>query len=144
MQNVTINISQNLFVIGFDGGYSCLGFDVVQRRIDVVSKWLSDNGVKINAAQYDHGTLGQYAAYADIMKRGAEFNAKTGKRCDAYLIPEFIGKEGRRVECTMDGERVRFRIGKSTGWIPTHLAIKARSSGGFAISRSDVTSIKFI
>ena len=142
---ITINKEQGLFGIKSNDGYSCLGFDVAQRRINAVSAWLAENGSSLRHASYEHGTLEQYAAYQAAMSQGADFAAKTGKRCNADLVPAFIGREGERVECTMYGERVRFYIGKSTGWYPSHLEIKRRnSSGGGSVCASSVSNVRFL
>lgn len=142
---ITINKEQGLFVIACGSGYSGLGFDVAQRKINAVSDWLAANGSYLQHEAYERGSLEQYAAYQAAMRQGAEFAAKTGKRCNADLVPAFIGREGECVECTLYGERVRFYIGKSTGWYPSHLELKRRnSSGGCSIYASDVSDIRFL
>lgn len=58
-------------------------------------------------------------------------------RSDASLSPQLMGLEGWRVEVVTDyGERRRFIVGKSTGWIPCHLEISRRSAfGGMAAEK---------
>ncbi|MCC6818584.1 MAG: hypothetical protein IT245_06825 [Bacteroidia bacterium] len=70
----------------------------------------------------------------------------TGKRYDFELHPKLIGLEGKRIECIMYGEKTRFIVGKSTGFIPIHLEIKTRrSSGGGGISYdTDITNIQIL
>lgn len=54
------------------------------------------------------------------------------------LQPQLLGLEGWRVEVvTLEGEKRRFYVGKSTGWRPCHLEIHNRRSmgGGPADSR---------
>jgi hypothetical protein len=53
------------------------------------------------------------------------------------LSPQLSGLEGRRVEVvTMQGEKKRFIVGRSTGWRPVHLEVPRRdSTGGPAASR---------
>ena len=54
-------------------------------------------------------------------------------RSDAGLSPQLKGLEGCRVEVvTLDGEKRRFWVGRTTGWIPCHLEIhNRRSLGGY-------------
>lgn len=76
------------------------------------------------------------ATYPDQRKRVAS---------DDNLCPELIGLEGCRVEATCYGERVRFQVGKSTGWKPCHLRLHNRaSSGGEAISPGTLSDVKVI
>lgn len=58
-------------------------------------------------------------------------------RDNSHLSPQLIGLEGYRVEAIDDyGERRRFYVGKSTGWIPIHLEVKTRRSlGGMGASK---------
>lgn len=54
------------------------------------------------------------------------------------LSPQLTGLEGWRVEVeTTYGERKRFIVGRSTGWIPCHIELKLRtSSGGFGADKT--------
>lgn len=60
----------------------------------------------------------------------------------ARLVPYI----GARVECTRYGERVRFWVGRSTGWKPWLLAVhNTRSHGGDAINpNEELGEIKLI
>lgn len=53
------------------------------------------------------------------------------------LTKQLIGLEGKCVEVvTTYGEKRRFNVGKSTGWIPCHLELHNKSSrSGFAAER---------
>jgi hypothetical protein len=57
-----------------------------------------------------------------------------------------IGLEGRRVEVVeADGQRRRFKVGKSTGWIPCHIELaNERSSGGMAVMGEPFKSVRVI
>jgi hypothetical protein len=48
------------------------------------------------------------------------------------LTKQLIGLEGKRVEAiTLYGEKLRFWVGKSTGWKPIHLEVlRSNSIGG--------------
>ena len=66
--------------------------------------------------------------------------------CDVELTPALIGLEGKRVEVTApDGSRQRFRVGRSTGTIPCHIALhNAVSSGGPAIMWEDGSTVRVV
>lgn len=150
----SINTERGLYVIACGDGFTSLGFDYAHKRACDVALWLRSKAMPLSSyAQaarallpldpklYDTGpkpgTAEHYAAYRALMDAGREFNRVTGERCPAQLVPALIGKEGRRVECTHYGERVRFYVGKSTGWLPCHLMIKTRRcSGGESIVNS--------
>ena len=125
---VSINKEQRLYVIpGSCGGFSCLGFDVVECKIAGVLKFM-ELEPEIRPARV--GTLARYHQYALAMKHGAVYAGETGKRCEMDLEPQLIGLEGKRVEVTHNGEKRRFIVGKSTGWMPCHLEIANRASSG--------------
>lgn len=156
MQLHSINAAQRLYVIESGPGFSCYGFDVLDRKARAVQWWL-----EIEAASGDElrdarrmldaigahavGTAEHFAACDAVMVAGAQLNARTGKRCPAELVPALIGLEGKRVECEYYGERVRFYVGKSTGWMPGHLMIKPRHSiGGEMLSADSVRNVRVI
>lgn len=123
---VGINESMGLYVIPSGSGYSCLGFDVAERKRRAVLAWLGKGILDCQP-----GTLQAYQAYLEAMRAGSEHNRKTGARCPADLIPALVGLEGKRVAVTKDGQEIgRFYVGKSTGWLPCHLEIKSRDSSG--------------
>lgn len=129
LSNISVNADQRLYVIRSHGGYSCLGFDVAERKRVAVLEWIGRPYP--NAGTYELGTLAHFSAYQTAMDHGAAHAAKTGQRCPAELTPALIGLEGKRVEVTApDGTRSRFIVGKSTGWMPIHLEIKRRDSTG--------------
>lgn len=81
-----------------------------------------------------------------MISAGCAYHARTGKRCLAGLTKQLKGLEGRRVEViTMYGEKRRFIVGRSTGWMPAHLEIpRANSSGGMSAEQEykSVTIVK--
>lgn len=124
----SINPESRLYVINSGPGFSCYGFDVLQRKASAVAQWAS-----LPAPSGEVGTAEHFESCAAIMAAGAEYAARTGKRCNAELTPQFVGREGERVSIThADGRREHFTIGKSTGWMPIHLAIANRRSTGGA------------
>ncbi len=128
----SINREQRLYVMKSGHGYSCLGYDVVERRRVATLEWIGHKNVK----PMRKGSRKHYDAYQDAMMEGLTYSTNTGKRCPAELTPELVQYEGKRVEVTYpDGERAhRFIVGKSSGWLPCHLEIARRdSTGGGAV-----------
>ena len=125
-KTVTINNEQRLYVIPPGSGYSCYAFDVLARKTSALRKELG-----LSESQFPIGTVEAYNEYAETVALAS----KSGKRFACELHPRLIGLEGYRIECTLYDERVRFNVGKSTGFIPCHLQIpNSRSLGGCGIS----------
>ena len=141
-REVTINEEQRLYTIpASGGGYSCLGFDVCQKRSDAIAEWL---GVPKTGAT--PGTIHAYNAYQSFVEECRLRFARTGERCPVELTPQLVGLEGKRVEVVdCYGERRRFIVGRSTGWIPCHLEIVGRnSSGGPAVYGAPFQSVRVV
>lgn len=142
-----LHVSEPLYVIpaidqtGQVSGYSCLGFDVCERRIAGVAGWL-----KTAPPAGERGTLARYEQYMDLMRRGQERHHATGERCPIELTPQLIGLEGKRVEVYYEsGERVIFYVGRSTGWLPCHLEIESkRDKGGGGVMPGAIRSVRLI
>ena len=144
---VTVDEQRQLYVIPAAGGYSCLGFDVLIRQNNDVRAWLRENGRTAQDITPDlRGTLKAYAIYRETMRQGESLHRKTGKRCNADLIPQLTGLEGKRVEVVdRRGEARRFWLGKSTGWFPVHLEVARRdSSGGSAVTGAPFQSVRIV
>jgi hypothetical protein len=141
MGEFSINAEQRLYVIPSGEGYTCLGFDVAERKRRAVLQWL---GLPFRTMEV--GTIEHYLAYILNMQEGAAHNLKTGKRCEVELTPELIPYLGNRVEVTTpDGQKSRFWVGKSMGWMPCHLEIKSRNSnGGGAVYFPAGSSVRLI
>lgn len=123
---ISINQEQRLYVLKCGDGYSCLGFDVAEKRRLAYLAWL-----RVPTETGTVGTPRAYEAYRAAEDAVVARVAETGKRCPALLEPRLIGLENKRVEVTApDGTRERFYVGKSTGPIPIHLEIKGRDSSG--------------
>ena len=129
---VTVNTEHRLYTIPCGNGYSCLGFDVLMDRHNAVAAWLRSEGRPArDLPAKSLGTLRAYSEYSALKDRAAAYCRRTAKRCPIELTPQLIGLEGRRVEVVdCDGQRRRFQVGKSTGWMPCHLEIARRNSGG--------------
>lgn len=136
----SINTEQGLYVIAAGDGYSCYGFDVLDRKARAVAAWS-----KVVPPSAEPGTRGHFEQCNAILDHGAKYAAKTGTRCDAELTPQLVGLEGKRVEVVdCYDEKRRFRVGKSTGWMPCHLELGGRSNGGPAVSGTPFKSIRRI
>lgn len=125
---ITTNLGCRLYVIPTGTGYTCLGFDVAERKRRAVLLWATG---KAAMPAENLGTFEHYQAYMDAMAQGQRHFAATGQQCPAELTPALIGLEGKRVEVREpDGEARRFWVGKSTGWMPCHLEVKTKRSHG--------------
>lgn len=146
---VTLNDGQRLYVIRNPYGYGCLGYDVCATWTRGYVEWIERQGRELpfqSDELAEPGTLELYAQYTAATAAIAEIYRATGARCDAQLVPELKGLEGKRVE-VLDryGERRRFIVGRSTGWIPVHLEIaNARSHGGGPVTGAPFQSVQVI
>jgi len=135
------NTKQQLYVIPSGKGFTCLGFDVCINRINKLSIEM-----ELPVQPVKRGTLQAYSVYNTILNKARQRNIATGWRSQIDLIPEFIGKEGKRVEIIdCNGEKRRFYIGRSTGWIPCHLEIsKINSTGGGCVTGYPFQKLTFL
>jgi hypothetical protein len=145
-KEITVNPEQRLYVIPTAGGYTCHGFDVVEKLIAGLIK--EGRPAPRNAAPV--GTPERYAQYRETVNYAElEFRA-TGKRSAVQLTPELVGKEGRRVEVVHqwksgETETARFQVGKSSGWMPCHLQLARRGvSSGPAVCLGKILSVRVI
>lgn len=138
---VAANHEQRLFVIpSFNGkgkiaGYSCLGFQNCYDKTAAIVKWLNE----VTGSHFDlledteeaKSSLKSYSYYQMLCNIATELNAATGIRCNAELTPQLIGLEGKIVEVEDNSGDVRkFKVGKSTGWMPIHLEVEKNQNGG--------------
>lgn len=126
LEGVSINREQGVFVIEAPGGgYSCIGFDVLMNR---ARKLAVELGMSFTATR---GTLQAYREYRQLVRIAQAKHQATGWRSQSELTPCLIGHEGQRVEVEHEwGEVSRFWVGRSTGFIPCHLAIARRNCRG--------------
>lgn len=140
-KQVTVNKEQELYVIPSGRGFSCLGFDVTINKIKALSKELNipcDNLVR--------GSIETYNIYLKVLEIAYSRYEANGWRSKSELYEPFIGHEGKRVEVEyFGGEKERFYIGKSTGFVPCHLIIKqSNSTGGVSLCKNLIKSYRFI
>ena len=143
--NYTINKELGLFVIPSGSWYSCLGFEVCKNRANRLAEELRAKQWKGSTKNVRH-LKRLYRHYENLTEQARQKHLATGWRSKSELIQELIPFEGKRIEATNCwGEKVRFIVGKSTGFIPCHLEIKRRdSSGGCAVVGSPFTNIRTI
>ena len=146
-RDVGINAEQELYVIPCGDGYSCLGFDVLLTRYKAIAEWLRKEGLQQDDLPPDaRGSMRAYTAYQTLLDRAGAYCQRNKLRCPAELTPQLTGLEGKRVEVVdRHGERRRFIVGKSTGWLPIHLEIARRdSSGGPAVTGAPFQSVRIV
>lgn len=146
-KQVTVNREQGVYVIPENGGgYTCLGFNICQQRVTRLSAELG--------LAYPPAALGSIEAYNNYVRltdaARARHNA-TGWRSQSELTPELIGLEGKRVCMSWrydeDDDKIReskFRVGKSTGFIPCHLFIDGDDDCGCSIGHIVVHSVSVL
>lgn len=129
-KEITINAEQKLYVIPQGEGFSCLGFDVCEKRSAALAKEMNEKRIITLP-----GTIEHYNDYLRLIEIARKKNQATGWRSNSELTPEFIGHEREQVKITQrDGITRTFYIGKSSGFIPVHLEVsRVNSSGGPAV-----------
>ena len=144
---VTVNTKQELYVIPCGEGFTCLGFDVLSNRHRLVEAWLLAQGViDADFPPEARGSLAAYNSYIKLLHQAEAYCHRANTQCPVELTPQLVGLEGQRVEVVdCDGERRRFQVGKSTGWMPCHLEIARRTnSGGPAVMGRPFQSIRVL
>ncbi len=139
---ITLNHDEKLYVLGNKMGITCLGFDVCQERSEAMAKWLNVEGPD-NAI---FGTIEGYNKYSELVELCRIRFEETKEKCPCELTKQLIGLEGQRVEVVDKwGEKRRFKVGRSTGWIPIHIELhNSRSTGGGAVMGAPFKSVKVI
>jgi hypothetical protein len=137
-----VNYDSRLYTLRCgEHGYSFMGFDYVEKLCKALSEELGVSGMsglKPGRAQWE--------ACQELIKMGREKSRASGWKSKAALTPQLEGLEGKRVEVeTMKGEKRKFIVGKSTGWMPCHLEINTwRSRGGGGVSGAPFKSVKVL
>lgn len=133
-----------LYIIPSGDGYSTLGFDRVMELASALAKELGQ--LDLIPWTDERGTIEAYEKYRALVDIAHERHKKSGFRSKVELTPELIGLEGRRVEVVdSSGEKRRFTVGRSTGWIPIHLEIKtSRSRFHDPVSGAPFQSVRVI
>jgi hypothetical protein len=151
-RKISVDLDRRLYLIPFDlgrrrSGFTCLGFEHAFQKATAIARWLQERGVQPAFPEFRNvGTPRGFADFRRTVEAARQHFNKTKERCPVDLTPQLIGLEGKRVEIVdCYGDRRRFYVGKSTGWIPCHLEIPRRdSSGGFPVTGSPFKSLKVI
>lgn len=143
MENITLNKEQALYVIPCGGVYTCLGFQNAFDKTKAIAEHYGLKRLQPNEAL--KGTEQGYSQYVTAIEYARAEHARTGLKCTVELSPQLIGLEGRRVEVVdVYGEKRRFKVGKSTGFIPCHIELaNERSSCGISADK-EYKSVKVI
>lgn len=141
MQLDSINAEQRLYIVRSGDGISCIGFDVAARDIAKLATWLGDEALA--ARDVARGTPEHWQAYRAVWD---SVRGDPRRVCEAFLSPQLIGLERRRVEVSdvITGEPRRFLVGKSTGWAPVHLELCNRRSRGGAPARDSYARVRVV
>jgi len=123
-----VNHTQRLYIMpSSGGGFSCYGFDVLERHTRGLAAFAQRPDLAPKAPQ---GTAAAFLEYTAAREAARVYHVETKQRAEYDLTPALIGLEGKRVEVERNGERSRFIVGKSGGWAPVHLEIARRNSLG--------------
>lgn len=144
---ITINKEQELYVIPAGNGYTCLGFDVLEKRYTALANELTNRmelTSKVGIPEL-RGTKERYSQYQKLLDIARTLNAETGWRSSSQLSKQLTGLEGERVEViTNYDEKRRFYVGKSTGFIPCHLEIARINSSGGPAAETEYKSVRIV
>lgn len=148
---IAISKEQCLYVIPFKSGrrkgYTCLGFNYAFDKASAVARWLKERGVEVRFPEWRSvGKVRGYREFEAVIKAAREHFNKTKEKCPVELCPQLVGLEGSRVEIVdAYGEKRRFYVGMSTGWIPCHIELaKINSTGGFPVTGVPFRSLTVI
>lgn len=143
--SITINQEQQLFVIPAAGGYSCLGFDVVFKRLKQIVAYL---GLSFPVNESDKGSLGQYELYQKAVSEAGRANIREtwfdlDTPPEVRRILEQYRKSGEQLRLFygdrktgrdwMEENEVMGEIGRSVGIFKVPLLIEKSGYGGPAI-----------
>lgn len=137
MQLHSVNKDQRLYVMKTGSGFSCYGFNVLHEKAKRIAVYMNSKGIGIPEIKSRIGSKSHFDQCNRVISLATKYCTANHIKCPTELSEQLKGKEGRRVEVeTMSGEVLRFKVGKSTGWLPVHLMLaNSRSTGGAAAPR---------
>lgn len=157
MKLLSINAEQRLYVMPCGNGTTCYGWDVLDKKARAVATWLrgldtpnqdAKRAMVAWLAELDRnppGSADHFQVCANVLERAQIHCSVFGDRCPADLVPSLIGLEGKRVEADYFGKRIRFKVGRSTGWLPVHLRLhNRRSTGGEGLIADAITNVRVV
>jgi hypothetical protein len=133
-----------LYVTPAGKGYTTLGFDWVMQLAHALAAEL--DRWDLTPLPAERGNLAAYDKYAALVELARQRHVATGWRSKSGLTAQLVGLEAKRIEVVdYHGERRRFQVGRSTGWIPCHLEIARRNStGGPAVTGTPFRSVRVV
>ena len=155
MQNVTLNLEQQLYVIAFDIGHSCFGFDNARDHTNQIAERLGQPELAFVSG--DHGTLDGYRKHEQAVQAWARsdlsgrtyFDPGTSPQVEKVL--EACRRSNRKVRLVLGdtdtGESwlgeydVVGSIGLSAGSLKVPLLVEDGESGGGAILTACVLAV---
>lgn len=148
-KEISTNPDQRLYIIPCTGGgFTCLGFDVLERWLAGYVQHIAQHRPNAPLASQPApiGSVERYAQYEAALDIVRDIYETSGRRvrCESQLSPQLKGLEGHRVE-VIDGAGEaprRFIVGKSTGFVPIHLEIERRRDSGGCGAMSLYHSVK--
>ena len=155
MQNVTLNLEQKLYVIAFDTGYSCFGFDNARDHTKQIAERLGQPDLAF--APGDHRTLDGYHKHEQAVQAWArsDLNRQTyfdpGTSPQVMKVLETCRRSGRKLrlvlgdtdtgESWLDEYDVVGTIGRSAGSLKVPLLVEAGEAGGGAILTACILAV---
>lgn len=138
--SVILQNTDRLYSYQTSFGWQTIGYDYCYKKCNAVATWLGKPEWLIREDEI--GTVPALERYLTVMMLGSI----DGRTCEADLTPQLIGLEGRRVEVVDKwGDTRRFKVGKSTGWMPCHLELaNSRSRGGGSVYGAPFRSVRVI
>ncbi|MDE2298439.1 MAG: hypothetical protein KGK18_09745 [Burkholderiales bacterium] len=133
MNTVALNAGQRLYVIVFDSGVSCLGFDNARDHANQIATLIGRHELAFTAS--DHGAIAGYAKYQQATKAWGD--SALARR--TYFDPGTAPEVARVLEsCRKAGNKVRLVLGDAmTGesWLDEHDVVGTigRSCGSFKV-----------
>lgn len=145
-----VKLGDGVYVIAHGDHVSCYGFDHTLDEIERIVVELVGRGVlptsylerELEAVRAQRGTLAAYDTLINLRDRLKAACEADGDRAAAGLTPQLVGLEGHRVEVEDNGQRRRFIVGKTTGWMPCHLEIKTTRSALGEAARREYASVR--
>ncbi len=147
MTTVTLNKEQRLYVQNHGDHFTCLGFDVAFNKLESLHKELSKMLSKSLPEMPKYkGTMKVYNMLKKLEKIAMNLYLEHGIKLESCLTKQLIGLEGKRVEVVdCYNETRRFKVGRSTGWLPFHIELSnERSVSGLPVTSAPFKSVRVI
>lgn len=130
-----------------DNGKSCIDFEVTVTTLNSADEALNKMLSKpLPEMPKYKGTMKVYKTLQKLQNIAMKIHNAYGIKMQCGLTKQLIGLEGKRVEVVdCYNEKRRFKVGRSTGWIPCHIELaNERSSGGMAVMGAPFKSVRVI